>query len=256
MIPPSQLDEAETMLPNDGEDVNSILVHINPDEIERITPIAFLTIIQKGAKTRIPLESVDAHAKQFFGKMREIQSKSKTPPNVGDELLILAAYASYLSNDPIFLLLHWGVVIFEDSSVCLNPNLLANVLQLDPKLILKSLKMNNFNLLEAIPFDFFCILKDLGFIDSLEFLMFTINPICYLSIFLTEHQSVVQPFPLELVDYLNDAKTKMLEMTQRVRRKFIRRTKIEIMKQINGESASQVQEDEEHNDEDSTDLGD
>lgn len=198
---------------------------------ESMTPIKLVSKLKQKAFMKQSIEDIDNMVLQYFSNLHSKKSLNLSNLQIGDELSLLAYFAEIFSNDPIYQILHWGLVIFNDS-VCINVNILSHFLSLPIPPMLESMRKSNYSLLKSLPPNCFQTLFQLGFITSLEFSMFTISPADPFFIHIGSHPIIVQPFPLELIDLLLYAKQQIIDMEKSRLNKYIEsaRRRVELQK--------------------------
>ncbi|KAK8898568.1 hypothetical protein M9Y10_000860 [Tritrichomonas musculus] len=187
---------------------------------ESMTPIKLASKLKQRAFMKRSLNDIDQAILQYFSQLHSKKSSGLSNIQIGDELSLLAYFAEIFSNDPIYQILHWGMVIFNDS-VCINVNSLSRFLSLPINSMLESMRKANYTPLRSLPPNCFKTLMQLGFITSLEFSMYTISPADPFFIHIGCHPIIVQPFPLELIDLLLFAKREVMNLEKSRLNKYI-----------------------------------
>lgn len=187
---------------------------------ESMTPIKLAAKLKQKAFMKQSIEDIDQMILQYFSSLHSKKSLNLANLQIGDELSLLSYFAEIFSIDPIYQLLHWGMVIFNDS-ICLNIDVLSHFLSLPIPPMLESMRKSNYTILQSLPPNCFQTLLQLGFINSLEFSMFTISPADPFFIHIGSHPIIVQPFPLELIDLLLYAKQQVIDMEKSRLNKYI-----------------------------------
>lgn len=187
---------------------------------ESMAPIKLASQLKRKAFMKQSVENIDKTVLQYFTHLHSKKSLNLANLQIGDELSLLSYFAEIFSNDPIYQILHWGMVIFNDS-VCININILSHFLSLPIPSMLESMRKSNYSLLQSLPPNCFQTLLQLGFITSLEFSMFTISPADPFFIHIGCHPIIVQPFPLELIDLLLLAKQQIVDLEKTRLNKYI-----------------------------------
>jgi hypothetical protein len=120
---------------------------------------------------------------------------------MGDVLTLILTVAELFSVDSNRFLLECGIVVFPEF-VCLAIEKLSDLISVEAHMCFASLTQNGFAILDEVPEVFMGRLKDLGFVDSVEFQPFVIPASDSLCFAIRAHRALVQPCPAEIIDIL------------------------------------------------------
>ncbi|OHT07213.1 hypothetical protein TRFO_01374 [Tritrichomonas foetus] len=173
------------------------------DEIkhwESMPPVKLAAQLKQRAFMKQSNEDLDRVIFQYFSHFHSKFQNLITIP-IGDELSLLAYFAEILSVDPVYQLLRCGLVVFNEC-ICINLKRLSSLISVPPKSIIFAMNRADYLALPLLPKYSLETLFQLGFIDSLDFLMITVAPADPFFIHIGSHPMIVQPFPVEILNLL------------------------------------------------------
>jgi hypothetical protein len=169
-----------------------------------IPPLESSARIRRKATQKLPDEQTSTELHDYFAVVHSgFSCRVGRPPcyKIGDAFTLLVNAAEVFSNDPVRLLLSFGMVVFPES-VCVDIARLSAILVVEPDWLSRALLRDEFRVLDQVPESCIGALKKLGFIDSDGFQMFTIPETEAFAFSLRTRRAIVQPFPVEMIEML------------------------------------------------------
>jgi hypothetical protein len=186
----------------------------------RVPPLENSARIRRRATEKLPDDQIADELHKYFGVVHSTLSIGPGRPTsykISDAFTLLVNAADVFSSDPVRFLLSLGFVVFPES-ICLNCARLSEFLVVSPDWLSRALSRDEFRVLDRMPQRCIGKLEQLGFIDSDQFLLFTIPETGAFAFSLRKRCAVVQPFPTEFIDVLVLARAALVEQSkQRVR---------------------------------------
>lgn len=193
---------------NQNEDSNFSNIYTkennsNEEQIygEKSTSIIFASKLLHTVQTKQNFYEMDHQIRQFFSKRNNDQFIER---KITEDIIVFISYAAFLSDDPIYNLLKWGIVIFQDF-FCLNLNKLSEYLDMLPRKIELCLGRSGYKSLSRNVDELLSKLIKLGFIDSFNFKIFPRIRCDYLYMFLLDAPTVINPLPSEIENYIAES---------------------------------------------------
>lgn len=167
-------------------------------------PLELSAILHHKAHSKQELEELKPKITDYFSNLN--QSKEIKTSYI-DRLTAVLTIIEVFSKDPIYDLMQFGIVVFNEC-VFLNEVHLAQFINIDV------LELKNGEELQCIigfPQNAKMRLLHLGFLDSIDYNAYLIPTFTSLSGFIMKYKAIVQPFPLELYEILEEARNEAIE---------------------------------------------
>jgi hypothetical protein len=167
-------------------------------------PLQNAARVRRKAHRKLSPDSITSELREYFAVKHATTMATPrrfSSHRIGDVITLTLTLAEIFSDDPNRWLLDHGIVIFPEL-VCLAIQKFSEFISMDAPACLLSLEKNRFSILDELPHACVGRLKQLGFIDSVDFQLFLIPASDSLAFAIRSNRALVQPLPTELIESL------------------------------------------------------